>query len=59
MKQYKIELFTKPIFDNQYRYRVFEVDYGNSAKEYKETIIVSGNDTLAKVKKEVKYWFSR
>lgn len=58
-KQYKIELFTKPIFDDQYRYRVFEVDYGKSAKDYKEIPILSGNDTLEKVKEEVEYWFNK
>jgi len=56
---YKIELFTKPIFDNQYRYRVFEVVYGGSAKTYQEIPILSGSDTLEKVKKEVEYWFDK
>jgi len=56
MKQYKIELFTKPIFDDQYKYRVFEVDYGKQASEYKETPVLSGNDTLDNINKEIKFW---
>lgn len=59
MKKYKIELFTSPVFDDQYRYRVYEVDYGDCATDYKETPVLSGNDTLANVKKEIDYWFSK
>ena len=58
MKQYKIELYTKPVFDDQYRFRVHQVNYGESAKDYKETPIMTGLDTLANFQKELKYWLN-
>ena len=59
MKQYKIELHTKPIFDDQYKFKVIEVIHGNNASEDKEEVVCSGNSTLKEVKKEVDYWFTQ
>lgn len=58
MSQYKIELFTNPVFDDQYRYRVYEVVNGESAKDNKETLIVSGNNTFETLLTEIHYWFA-
>lgn len=61
MKQYKIEIYTKPIFDDQYKYRVFEVKGSSEASNYnyKEEWVCSGNDTLENVKKELEYYLKK
>ncbi len=53
MTNYKIVIYTKPIFDKQYKFQVFD-NTGNADKW-----VCSGNTTKAKLKKELDYWFNK
>lgn len=59
MKQYKIEIYTRPSFDDQHRFRVFEINYDSQTYNYKKTIVVSGLDTLNNIKEEINYWHNQ
>lgn len=53
-KSYRIEVFSKPQFDDQHRIRVYQVNDDNS-----ESWIMSGINTPKNTLKEVEYWFNR
>ena len=51
--QHKITIYTTPIFDKQYLFRVCEI-YGDDEKW-----VVIGNTKKSKIKKVLDYWFKQ